>query len=141
MTTFRPAPSSVEQDAMSNPVTEFLAGLPARGHEPLLEKTRGRVCLEVVDGDDEDHWLVCIENGDIDVVSGDVGADCTFRASREVLDRIVRGEMNAMAAVLRGAVTVDGNWELLVRFQRLFPPSTRDGGRADAVGAAVEHLA
>jgi putative sterol carrier protein len=124
---------------MSSAVTDFLSGLTARGHEPLLAKTRGRVCLEMVDGDVEEHWLVCIDNGDIAVVPGDVGADCTIRASRELFDRIAGGEVNAMASVLRGAVTVDGNWELLVRFQRLFP-AARDGGRAHAVGAAVERV-
>lgn len=124
---------------MSSATTDFLAGLAARGHEPLLAKTRGRVCLEVIDGDVEDHSLVSIDNGDIDVVSGSVGADCTLRASREMFDRIVTGELNAVSAVLRGAVVVDGNWELLVRFQRLFPaPSAGAQGRADVVGAAVE---
>jgi hypothetical protein len=29
--------------------------------------------------------------------------------------------MNGVAAVLRGDVTVDGDWRLLVRLQRLFP--------------------
>ena len=102
-------------------MTDFLAGLAARGHEPLLAKTTGRVCLELSDADAEEPRLVCIDNGHIDVVAGDIGADCTLRASRETFERVATGEVNAMAAVLRGEIEIGGDWELLVRFQRLFP--------------------
>jgi hypothetical protein len=34
---------------MSSALTDFLAGLAARGHEPLLAKTTGRVCFELLD--------------------------------------------------------------------------------------------
>jgi putative sterol carrier protein len=38
-----------------------------------------------------------------------------------LFERIVDGEVNATAAVLRGAVTIDGDMELLVQLQKLFP--------------------
>ena len=104
---------------MSDALTDFLDGLAARGHEPLLATTTGSVCLEVSDG--EERRVVSIDNGNIEVVAGDGSADCTLRASRDTLERVAAGEINAMAAVLRGAITIEGNWALLVRFQRLFP--------------------
>src|SRR4051794_29018404 len=106
---------------MNDALTNFLEGLAARGHEPLLAKTTGRVYFELSDADGEGRRMVCIDHGRIDLVSGDIGADCTMRASRATFERVATGEVNAMAAVLRGEIEIDGNWELLVRFQRLFP--------------------
>ena len=118
---------------MSDALTDFLEGLAARGQEPLLATTTGRFCFELSDGDGEARRMVCIDHGRIDLVSGDVGADSTVRASRETFERVATGEMNAMAAVLRGEIELEGNWELLVRFQRLFPsPGTSAAKQAGA---------
>jgi hypothetical protein len=38
-----------------------------------------------------------------------------------VFEGMVSGEINPMAAVLRGTVDVTGDLELIVLFQRLFP--------------------
>jgi putative sterol carrier protein len=55
-------------------------------------------------------------------------ADCTIRATKQVFDGVAGGEVNATAAVLRGALVVEGDPELLTLFQRLFPgPPKRDG--------------
>jgi ubiquinone biosynthesis protein UbiJ len=121
---------------MSSALTDFLDGLAARGHEPLLAKTSGRVCFEVVDDEGEERRLVCIDHGHIDLVAGDIGADCTLRATRDVFERVATGEVNAMAAVLRGVIVVDGNWELLVRFQRLFPLAPDRAAVAAGAGVA-----
>jgi putative sterol carrier protein len=48
-------------------------------------------------------------------------ADCVVRLDRKLSDRIVIGEENAMAAVLRGAIRIEGDAGLLLSFQRLFP--------------------
>ncbi len=121
MTLLRWAASTFAGRGMSNALTDFLAGLAARGHEPLLAKTTGRVCFELSDADGEEPQLVCIDNGHIDVVAGEIGADCMLRASRDTFDRVATGEISAMAAVLRGEIQIGGDWALLVRFQRLFP--------------------
>ena len=116
---------------MSDTLTDFLEGLAARGQEPLLATTTGRFCFELSDADGEGRRMVCIDRGHIDLVSGDIGADATIRASRATFERVATGEMNAMAAVLRGEIELEGDWELLVRFQRLFPsPGTSAATRA-----------
>ena len=48
-------------------------------------------------------------------------ADCVLRADRKLFARMASGKVNAMAAVLRGAVTIEGDPRLLVLFQRLLP--------------------
>ena len=106
---------------MSDALTDFLEGLAAREQEPLLATTTGRFCFELTDADGEGRRMVCIDHGHVDLVSGDIGADSTMRASRATFERVATGEINAMAAVLRGEIEIEGDWELLIRFQRLFP--------------------
>lgn len=122
---------------MGSGISDFLGDLGDRGHEPVLARTSGRVCVHVVDEEGADERrLVCIDDGNIDLVVGDIGADCTLHGSRDTLDRIARGEMNAMAAALRGAITIDGDWGLLVRFHRVFPAPS-DQVREPAASAAA----
>ena len=44
-----------------------------------------------------------------------------MRAKKSLFDGIATGQQNAMAAVLRGEVGIEGDRTLLVRFQKLFP--------------------
>ena len=110
---------------MTTPTTEFFDDLGRRGHEPLLENLTGSFRFEITDGTKSERWLVGVDKGDVTVSHRNGAADCTLRAPRALFDAIARGEANAVAAVLRGAVTMDGEWGLLVRFQRLFPSPPR----------------
>ena len=118
--------------ATGDAATAFFEELARRGHEPLLAQGRGTVRVELTNGSGSEPWLVAIDRGDVTVVQGPGEADCTLRASRELFQRIAAGEVNAFAAVLRGAIVVDGNWHLLVLFQRLFP--SPPGTAATAAG-------
>ena len=99
--------------------------LGRRGHEPLLEKISGTIRFEIVDGKQTERWLVSIDKGDVSVSRKNVRADCTLRADKAVFDRVASGEMNAMAATLRGDIALEGDSELLVPFQRLLPGPPR----------------
>jgi putative sterol carrier protein len=109
---------------MTATVNEFFEGIARRRHEPLLEKASGTIRFELGDGERTERWLLEIDGGDVAVSHKNATADCTLRTSAAVFRALVRGEANAMAAVLRGAVTVDGDLELLLRFQRLLPSSS-----------------
>jgi putative sterol carrier protein len=117
---------------MTDATAEFFDSLARREHEPLLEKTSGSLRFDLVDGDQTEHWLVSIDKGDVAVSRKSGKADCVVRAPKELFDGILRGEVNAMAAVLRGAVLALGNPNLLTRFQRLLPspPSQRSTTRS-----------
>jgi putative sterol carrier protein len=106
---------------MDTQTIEFFRELQRRGHEPLLEEVSGAVCFELTDGGQIDRWLVAIDRGDVKVSHKAGEADCTIRAERALFERLCRGEENAIAAVLRGAVVCTGNVELLVAIQRIFP--------------------
>lgn len=107
--------------AVSDATAEFFERLSSRGHDERFESVTGTIRFELANDEKADGWLVSIARGDIDVSRKRGAADCTVRAPTDVLDAVVRGEQNAMAAVLRGAVAVEGDSKILVRFQRLFP--------------------
>jgi putative sterol carrier protein len=111
--------------SVGDATAQFFEALDSRGHEPLLEMTSGTMRVELADGKQTERWLVSVDKGDVAVSHRNVKADCTVRAPKDVFDGMVTGEVNAMAALLRGAVAVEGDHELLVLFQRLFPGPPR----------------
>jgi putative sterol carrier protein len=106
---------------MADPTTEFFDELSQRGHEELLRKASGSVCFEIGDGSKVGRWLLQIEKGQLAVSRKNAKADCVVRADRALFDKVATGELNAVAAVMRGELAVDGDWRLLVLVQRLFP--------------------
>ena len=110
----------------ANGVVEFFEELGRREHEPLLTKVSGRVRFDLVDTGRPDRCLVAVDKGDTTVLHKGGPADCTVRADRALFERLCRGEENAMAAVLRGALVCSGDVELLFAIQRIFPGPPRE---------------
>jgi putative sterol carrier protein len=110
---------------VSDPTAAFFDELATRGEEPLLRKAKGSTRFDVVDGKKTLHWLIRVDRGKISVSQRNASADCVMRADKAVFDKVASGAMNAVAAVLRGDLGVEGDWRLLVRMQRLFPSSPK----------------
>ena len=108
-----------------DPTTEFFRELELRGHETGLENVTGTLRFDLVNRKRTARWLVAIERGDVEVSHRNVKADCVVRADKSLFDGIAAGDVNAFAATLRGQVDIEGNPELLVLFQRLFPAPSR----------------
>ena len=106
---------------MADATADFFDGLSRRGLEPLLGNTRAVVRFEIEDAGRTDQWLLAIRDGALDVQHAAGEADCIVRAEKAAFDRIAAGQTNAMAALIRGALTLEGDPRLLVRLQRLFP--------------------
>ena len=107
-------------------VETFFEELASRGHEPLLQKVTGSARFDVGDGKRTERWSVTIDKGEIRVSRKNAAADAVVRADKASFERAVVGDLNLMAAVLRGEVVVEGDPRLLVVIQRLFPrPSGR----------------
>src|SRR6476661_2274023 len=122
---------------MTDATAEFFDALVARGHEPLLEKATGTMRFELKDGKKTDRWLVTVAKGDLTVSRQNLRADCVVRADKSLFDGIASGKTNAMAALLRGAMSVEGDLQLLVLFQRLFPGPPRSRRRRPTVVTAA----
>jgi putative sterol carrier protein len=113
---------------MTDATTEFFTELGKREHEELLNKVTARLRFDLVRDKKTARWLVDVKRGNVAVSRGNGEADVVIRADRELFDRVATGELNAMAAVLRGEVELEGDWKVLVAFQRLFPspPASRE---------------
>jgi predicted lipid carrier protein YhbT len=120
---------------MSGATSALFEELGRRGPEPLMEKVSGTVRFDLVRGKRTEHWLVSSQKGEITVSRKNAAADCVVRADSAVFERVATGELNATALVLRGAIGIEGDLQLLLLFQRLFPgpsdarrPSATAGG-------------
>jgi predicted lipid carrier protein YhbT len=115
---------------MTDSTAELFHELGRRGHEPLLEKGTGTIRFDLVDGTRTDRWLVTLNRGDVSVSRKNVAADCVVRTERTLFDAMAIGDVNGMAAYLRGELTLEGDPELLVLIQRVLPsPATRRSRR------------
>ena len=110
---------------MADATADFFEALVERGHEPLLEKATGTVRFDLRDGKKTDRWLVSIVKGDLAVSRRNLQADCVVTTDKTLFDDVASGRANAFAALLRGAAEVEGDVQLLVLFQRLFPGPPR----------------
>ena len=110
---------------MTDVTTEFFEQLEERGHEPVLEKSKGTVRFDIKDGKRTARWVVAIQKGDVTVSRRNAAADCVVRADKALFDDITTGRANPMAALLRGAVSAEGDVGLMASFQRLFPGPPR----------------
>jgi len=99
---------------------QFFDQLAQRGHIPLLEKAQGSVRFDIADGERTDQYLVTIDRGDIRVSNEAAPAQCVIAADRALFENIAAGKQNAMAAMLRGAMLVEGDPSFAVLVQRLF---------------------
>jgi hypothetical protein len=104
-----------------DPIAEYFDNLAARGHEPLLERASGTLRFDVVGDARTERWRLAVSKGDLAVSRGSGRADAVLRAERPTFERLVRGQANGLAALLRGAITLEGRPELIVMFQRLLP--------------------
>ena len=118
---------------MVDATAKFFDELERNGHEPLLEKASGSLRFELTDGKAVERWRVDVRQGDVAVSHKAGAADCVLRAPKPLFDKLASGRENAMAAVLRGALIVEGDIDLLMAFQRILPspPRRRDRGTSN----------
>jgi putative sterol carrier protein len=106
------------------------------GHNPMLANVTATVRFDLEHEGRTDRWFVVIDKGDVSVSRRNVRADCVLRAERSLVEGVVSGRVNAMAALLRGDLVAEGDPQLLVLLQRLFPGAPRDDDRPPRPAAA-----
>ncbi len=75
----------------------------------------------MTEGTETERFLIAVDKGDVIVSNRPARPDATLRAERSLFNRMVEGELNAIAAVLRGVVVIEGDLGLAASFVRLFP--------------------
>lgn len=118
---------------MTAATAAFFEGLRQQRHVPALERLTGRVRFDLADPDRTDRWLVSVDRGDVAVSRRGGRADCVVSADKDVFEGMATGRVNAMSAVLRGLLGVEGDLNMLVLFQRVFPGPARRGAPTEAI--------
>jgi putative sterol carrier protein len=135
---------------MTDATVEFFHRLSSRGYEPLVREAVATLRFDLTHDGRTERWYLVINNGDLAVSTGDTDADdadpdhadpdeadadCVIVADRSLFNGVVSGQVNAMAALLRGELSVTGEPDLLVLCQRLFPGPPRARDRKPFVAA------
>jgi len=107
--------------ASADPTEVFFNNLSSRGSDPLLHHASGTVRIDLVEDDRTSRWYVTISDGKANVSHKDARADTEMRTEKKLFDEMMGGTVNAMAALLRGALLVQGDIGLAASFQRMFP--------------------
>ncbi|MGE5826859.1 MAG: SCP2 sterol-binding domain-containing protein [Micromonosporaceae bacterium] len=110
---------------MADIAEEFFTRLGQRSPEPLLRRATGTIRFDLDNGDGTQRWFVAMAKGEVTVARRGTKADSVLHADKAIFERVLTGELNAMAAALRGAVRIEGDPELFVLFQRVLPGGTR----------------
>ena len=105
---------------MTDATSKFFDEIGLQGQNPLLQRASGTIRFDLENGKKTDHWLLTIDNGDVTVAHRDGEADTTLALPRTLFEEMARGTTSPIAAVLRGAVAVGGDWRMLVLLRRLF---------------------
>jgi putative sterol carrier protein len=119
---------------MTDATADFFGDLGRPEEQPKLGSITGTIRVDLDHGKSTDHWLLTIDSGSVTVSNRNAKADAIVHADKQLFDRVVRGEANAMASILRGLITVEGNPAPLVELQRTFPspPSSQNPQPASA---------
>jgi putative sterol carrier protein len=102
---------------MPESVQEFFASLPSRADKA---KTAGMTNSYVFDIEGAGVWKVAVDDGKVDVTEGRGDADVTISASREVFEKIIKGEQNPTSAYMTGKLKVKGDMGAAMKLQKLF---------------------
>jgi len=103
-------------------VEQFFEGV-ADAKVRLLQNTSGTVLVEIRGGQRTERWYVNIRRGDVSVARSGRDPDCIVRSDRATFEAVLSGRLNAMPALLRGLLEVEGKVNLLAALQALFRPS------------------
>ena len=100
----------------------LLDALALRSREQPAAAFDGLIRIDVVDNaaTAEQWYLQCVKGVVTVALEGDE-PDCVIAGDQATLAAVLSGSANPMAAVLRGALAVGGQYILLVGLRRLFP--------------------
>jgi putative sterol carrier protein len=105
---------------MSTPTDEFFERIASQ-KQPLLSQLTTTLRFDVDDAHETKHWYLDINKGDITVSHRKDAAAAVVHTHHDLLDRLVTGQANTLAATLRGQIMVEGDTRPVVQFQRILP--------------------
>jgi putative sterol carrier protein len=88
---------------------------------PSMKHLSTTIRFDIADGDRTRHYLLVLDQGTAKVTHRRAKADAVIGMDRPLFERLLSGRANAMAATLRGEISMEGDRGLLVALQRLMP--------------------
>jgi putative sterol carrier protein len=107
-------------DSRVHATEAFFERVAETDYEPLLARIKGTLRFDLDESGTIEHWFVSVDRGRVSVSHRNAAADAVLEADRSMFEQVLDGRINAMAAVLRGAIVPKGDLGLLISFQRLF---------------------
>jgi putative sterol carrier protein len=105
---------------MADPTSDFFARIGQPGARRLGNVT-ATIRIDLDRGRTTEHWFLAVDKGTISVSNENVKADASLHTDKEMFDRLVRGEANPLASLLRGLVYAEGDTRVIAFFQGLLP--------------------
>lgn len=107
---------------------EFFDRLGRKENAALLRQISGTVRFDLAHDERVDHWFVTFDNGRSNLLREQRDAESVLRTDQEIFEGMARGEINPMAAMLRGQIMVLGDLRLLILIERMMPgpPGSHD---------------
>jgi putative sterol carrier protein len=109
-----------EEVRMSS-VSAFMKTLESRAEAPPLRHLSGTIRFDLRGEGVVEPWTATFTDGTVSVSHRKRKADCVATMDEDLFDAMMRGEMNGVAATLRGEIEIEGDVALLLAFERLFP--------------------
>lgn len=104
-------------------MTELEQALKRLSGSAQAEKLKGMDATILFDikGSDGGLWTVDIDDGAVSLEEGQTGSpDVTVEAKAEDLLALLNGDLNPMAAFMRGRLKVKGDMSIAMQIQKLF---------------------
>jgi putative sterol carrier protein len=111
-----------------DPTADFFNRVIQQRAQLLARPVTATIRFDLERGDGLEQWFITFDRGTVGVSREERPADCTVRASKEIFDRILTGEMNPPTAFFRHEVRVEGDLMVWAVFLKLppGPPGARD---------------
>ncbi|GAB2933733.1 hypothetical protein GCM10027280_21940 [Micromonospora polyrhachis] len=107
---------------MAIPTEEFFKGLHQRRIAELPPDVTGTLRFDLATEAGMDRWFVTFREQNVWASrEGEREADCVVSADRRAFDRMITGETQPAAAVLRNEISSWGRLPLFIHFLRLVP--------------------
>ncbi|WFE30158.1 SCP2 sterol-binding domain-containing protein [Solwaraspora sp. WMMD791] len=108
--------------ASAMPATaEFFDRVSRKENAALLRQVTGTVRFDLARDEQVDYWFVTLDNGVASLTRERRDAECVLRTDGVIFEAMARGEINPMAAMLRGQILVLGDLRLLILIERMMP--------------------
>jgi hypothetical protein len=119
---------------MEDVVREFFEGI-AGSHDWVPTSISGTLRFDLQDDNRTEHWLTTFDHGSISASRANARADCVARTTKATMASIITGQTNAMAAILRGVIQVEGDPLLLAVFRLVMAPPAMEPELAGVSGS------